>query len=222
LKFLLVKAGLKFDVNGNLCLFSENNEKIENETYLERLFRAFKELKIILTASIKDHEDFEEIVKEQNMESAKKTADKISNMTASLEVTQVEVKDGKKVSKIFSIVLKLGDVVKKVLNWFKSKFTIKEEVVEGWGDEDVESNDQTVTETPKVEKPEDEVIVEVNDADVEQVIINDGALILDEDVVPVSAPKIVEPKKVTVPAQQTATRTTNSGTLERLKRKHGR
>ena len=61
---MLVKAGLKFDVNGNICLFSENNEKIENETYIQRLFRAFRELTIILTAKITDDTDFKQIIKE--------------------------------------------------------------------------------------------------------------------------------------------------------------
>ena len=69
------------------------------------------------------------------MESAKETADKISNVTASLEIQDVEIKDGKKTTKIFSVVLKLRDAVMKVLNWLKSKFTIKEEIIEGWGDD---------------------------------------------------------------------------------------
>ena len=62
LKLLLIKAGLKFDVNGNICLFSENNEKVENETYLHRVKRAFHELKIILTAKVDNQTDFNMIV----------------------------------------------------------------------------------------------------------------------------------------------------------------
>ena len=217
LKYMLVKAGLKFDVNGNICLFSENNEKIENETYVQRLFRAFRELKIILTAKITDDTDFKQIIKEQNMESAKETADKISNVTASLEIQDVEIKDGKKTTKIFSVVLKLRDAVMKVLNWLKSKFTIKEEIVEGWGDDNTEAK-------PPVEESKEETKEEVIiNSEPDPIIIDDGSVIIGDEQ-PTTKQTVTAPTQTTAkePTPQPVPEQRSYSAVDRLKNKSRR
>ena len=135
------------------------------------------------------------------MESAKETADKISNVTASLEIQDVEIKDGTKTTKIFSVVLKLRDAVMKVLNWLKSKFTIKEEIVEGWGDDNIEAK-------PPIEEPKEEVKEEVIiNSEPDPIIIDDGSVIIGDE-------KPTTKQTVTAPTQTTAKEPTPQPVLE--------
>jgi hypothetical protein len=151
------------------------------------------------------------------MESAKETADKISNVTASLEIQDVEIKDGKKTTKIFSVVLKLKDAVMKVLNWLKSKFTIKEEMIEGWGDDNMES--KPPVEEPK-EETKDEVIV---NSEPDPIIINDGSVIIGDEQ-PTTKQPLLTATQTTVkePTPQPVVQQRSSSVVDRLKNKSRR
>lgn len=151
------------------------------------------------------------------MESAKETADKISNVTASLEIQDVEVKDGKKTTKIFSVVLKLKDVVMKVLNWFKSKFTVKEEIIEGWGDDNMEAN-------PPVEESKEETKEEVIvNSEPDPIIIDDGSVIIGDEQ-PTTKQSATTPTETTVkePTPQPVAQQRSYSAIDRLKNKSRR
>ena len=151
------------------------------------------------------------------MESAKETADKISNVTASLEIQDVEIKDGKKTTKIFSVVLKLKDAVMKVLNWLKSKFTVKEEIIEGWGDDNVET-------TPPVEEPKEEVKDEVIvNSEPDPIIIDDDSVIIGDEQ-PTTKQPLITTTQTTVkePTPQPVIQQRSSSVVDRLKNKSRR
>jgi hypothetical protein len=150
------------------------------------------------------------------MESAKETADKISNVTASLEIQDVEIKDGKKTTKIFSVVLKLKDAVMKVLNWLKSKFTIKEEMIEGWGDDNMES--KPPVEEPK-EETKDEVIV---NSEPDPIIIDGGSVFIGDEQPTTKQPLVTATQSTKEPTPQPVVQQRSSSVVDRLKNKSRR
>lgn len=105
----------------------------------------------------------------------------------------------------------------KVLNWLKSKFTVKEEIIEGWGDDNVEAK-------PPVEEPKEEVKEEVIvNSEPDPIIIDDGSVIIGDEQ-PTTKQPLVTATQTTVkqPTPQPVVQQRSSSVVDRLKNKSRR
>lgn len=186
IKYLLIKAGLKFDINGHLCKASDESEKTETETYFQMLFRACREFKLIVFADINNSEDFNKVIADADLEEAKKVAD--SYQGAELKVDVCESEDGTKPTKrLFAIIIKIGSFFKdgcvNIFNKIKLIFGGNPEDELGWGDENVEvAPPEEIVPEPPVD--EDVQVPEDNDdgwGDGDNVVDNDTVIETPED-----------------------------------------
>lgn len=226
IKYLLIKAGLKFDVNGHLCKASDTTEKSETETYTQMLIRACREFKLIVCADINGAEDFNKVIEDADLEEAKKVAD--SYQGAELKVDVCESEDGVKPTKrLFAVIIKIGSFFKDgCLNLFKKVKLIfggDPEDDLGWGDENINvtppENEPEIPEDDAVEIPEpdededlgwgdgenieDDTIVETPEGDVNDEVPNETPEDSKEETeeIPEEQPKPEQPKPEPKPVQ---------------------
>lgn len=222
IKYLLIKAGLKFDINGHLCKASDstdNAEKTETETYPQMLIRACREFKLIVCADINGAEDFNKVIEDADLEEAKKVADSYQGTEITVDICESD-ETGKPKGRLFGVIIKFGSFVKDgFLNIFKKIKLIfggNPEDDLGWGDENVETippkNEPEIPEDDAVEIPEpdedddlgwgdgenieDDTIVETPEEDTDDKVLNETPEDSGEETekIPEEQPKPEQPK----------------------------